>query len=66
MVMNMALMVPVERELGEVNESTCRLCNELGHDDDHASHRVFNSSKKPVISSKLPFPTDVIERFFRD
>ena len=66
MVMNMALMVPVERELGEVNESTCRLCNELGHDDDHASHRVFISSKKPVISSKLPFPTDVIERFFRD
>jgi len=89
MIMNMALMSPMHHELEEVNNNTCKLCDQVGHTNYHAMHEsivpqgetpkpTFNS-KGPgnftdthqnlpigVLSSKLPFPTDVIENFFED
>jgi hypothetical protein len=73
MLMNMALQAPLGESLHGVDESTCRLCDALGHTDEHGEHQpsVFNSgpqkeNKSLLTSSKLPFPVDVIEKFFED
>jgi len=54
MIMNMALMSPMHHELEEVNNNTCRLCDQLGHTNYHAMHESIvpqGETSKPTFNS---------------
>ena len=77
MRMNMMFMEPAHDQAESAKKQTdavCQMCKTLGHTDDHASHAPVKTTipqggaeNQPlppyIVSSKLPFPTDVVEKF---
>ena len=72
LLINMALMGPSEKKIDEVHKQTCKLCDQLGHTNNHSEHSVpagaSENQQLPigVLSSRLPFPPDIIQNFFED